>query len=123
MDGCFNRNGTPSSNSDILADGCTQAWARERCVALGVSQRAPPTFIDRLATAGYNVSLYGKMHAGGGLVWGYRLPRCPAAVPLLSCGWVGVGLKGPCLLPSTLSACPLLSPPAVLLLTPPSLTW
>ena len=44
------------------------------CGPCGESQRrpppapqAPPTFIDRLHTAGYNVSLHGKMHVGAGL--------------------------------------------------------
>jgi len=43
------------------------AWARARCIAIAETQKAPPTFIDRLATAGYNVTLWGKGHCGAGL--------------------------------------------------------
>jgi len=45
----------------------SRAWGHAQCVALAKAQKAPPTFIDRLDTAGYNVSLFGKMHVGAGL--------------------------------------------------------
>lgn len=62
--------GTPDPSCvKNLAKGAnqTQQWAHEQCVAIATRQKAPPTFIDRLGTAGYNVSLFGKMHVGGGL--------------------------------------------------------
>ena len=45
---------------------CVGVFGERRCLRMAARQNAPPTFIDRLATAGYNVSLYGKMHARSG---------------------------------------------------------
>ncbi|MDA8639364.1 sulfatase-like hydrolase/transferase [bacterium] len=56
------------NGSDGQADDkCAQVFGTANCLEFGRSQKAPPTFIDRLATAGYNVSLFGKMHVGAGL--------------------------------------------------------
>jgi hypothetical protein len=57
--------------------------AHAYCVALAKAQRAPPTFIDRLASAGYHVELYGKMHAGGGL------DRFPGQIGEFPFSWLG----------------------------------
>ena len=46
---------------------CVAAFGHDACVKFARMQKAPPTFIDRLHTAGYNVSLHGKMHVGAGL--------------------------------------------------------
>ena len=56
-------NGT-AAESDAY---CIQAFGNATCEKFAESQKAPPTFIDRLYTAGVNVTLYGKMHVGGGL--------------------------------------------------------
>lgn len=46
---------------------CVQSFGQADCVGFAKSQQAPPTFIDRLDTAGYNITLFGKMHAGEAL--------------------------------------------------------
>ena len=56
-------NGDPT----VSDQHCVSAFGHDACVKFARTQRAPPTFIDRLHTAGYNVSLHGKMHVGGGL--------------------------------------------------------
>ena len=46
---------------------CVASFGAAFCLRYAEKQRAPKTFIDHLADAEYNVSLYGKMHAGAGL--------------------------------------------------------
>ena len=57
-------NGSASGQSD---SNCVSAFSDAQCQTFAASQKAPPTFIDRLHTAGVNVTLYGKMHVGAGL--------------------------------------------------------
>ena len=61
----------------------SKAWARAECVAVARAQRAPPTFIDRLAASGYSATLFGKMHAGGGL------ERFPGEIDEFPFSWLG----------------------------------
>lgn len=56
-----------NGNSSQPDSDCVRVFGHDACVAFGESQQAPPTFIDRLASAGYNISLFGKMHVGAGL--------------------------------------------------------
>ena len=56
-------NGDPS-NSDPY---CAHEFGQAACVEFAKTQKAPPTFIDRLHSSGYNVSLWGKVHVGAGL--------------------------------------------------------
>merc|ERR1719326_564905 len=46
---------------------CVQTFSKEECIEFAKSQDVNGTFIDALADAGYNVTLWGKMHAGAGL--------------------------------------------------------
>lgn len=46
---------------------CANAIGLDFCSKYAKLQNAPATFIDRLNASGYNVTLYGKMHAGFGL--------------------------------------------------------
>eukprot|EP00937_MAST-01D_sp_MAST-1D-sp2_P008029 g8029.t1 len=46
---------------------CVANYGRAACVAAGARQNVSGTWIDRLHAQGYNVTLYGKMHVGGGL--------------------------------------------------------
>ena len=46
---------------------CVASFNRSFCEAAADRQKAPPTWIDHLAEAGYGINLYGKMHAGFGL--------------------------------------------------------
>jgi choline-sulfatase len=65
-----NDNGIASVNGDItqIDPHCVkQRKSKAVCLATAKLQNAPKTFIDRLADAGYNNSLFGKMHAGAGL--------------------------------------------------------
>eukprot|EP01045_Picozoa_sp_COSAG04_P016095 COSAG04_NODE_1317_length_7248_cov_10.699119_9_plen_283_part_00 len=56
-------NGDPN-NSDPY---CAHEFGHAACVEFAKTQKAPPAFIDRLSSAGYNVSLWGKVHVGAGL--------------------------------------------------------
>ena len=56
-------NGDPN-NSDPY---CAREFGHAACVEFAKTQKAPPTFIDRLHSSGYNVSLWGKVHVGAGL--------------------------------------------------------
>lgn len=56
-------NGDPT----VSDSHCTATFGHAACVQFARTQKAPPTFIDRLHTAGYNVSLHGKVHVGAGL--------------------------------------------------------
>jgi hypothetical protein len=55
----------------IVLRWLTYSHARPRCYSLppafAKQQQAPATWIDQLHTGGYNITLYGKMHVGGGL--------------------------------------------------------
>ena len=46
---------------------CIKTFSEETCHIFARSQRVNGTFIDALATSGYNITLWGKMHAGAGL--------------------------------------------------------
>ena len=50
-----------------LDQHCLDILDVDLCTKYTKLQNAPPTFIDRLNASGYNVTLYGKMHAGFGL--------------------------------------------------------
>ena len=46
---------------------CVKMFSAETCRIFARSQKVDGTFIDSLATSGYNITLWGKMHAGAGL--------------------------------------------------------
>lgn len=71
---------------DDIDSHCTKTFSGETCRRFAVEQKVKGTFVDALATSGYNVTLWGKMHAGAGLqrysgkidAWpwgGKRLPK------------------------------------------------
>ena len=87
--GIASTNGDPSSPDPHCAQQIARAsnksaaQAHEYCVALAKAQHAPPTFIDRLGSAGYRVELFGKMHAGAGL------DRFPGQIGEFPFSWLG----------------------------------
>jgi len=46
---------------------CVKTFSEELCLSFAKDQRVHGTFIDVLAESGYNVTLWGKVHAGAGL--------------------------------------------------------
>lgn len=58
---------TVNGQPDHLDRHCIEAFNKEECAKLAKSQTVNGTFVDILADAGYNVSLWGKVHAGAGL--------------------------------------------------------
>lgn len=80
-----------AGNPEAPDANCVEAYGRDACVEFGRQQRTPNgTVFDVLAArGGYNVTLYGKMHVGGGLdtrhhgkIWEWpfqRIEKGPAA--------------------------------------------
>lgn len=71
---------------DNIDSHCAKTFSEETCRRFAIEQKVNGTFIDALAASGYNVTLWGKMHAGAGLhhysgridAWpwgGKRLPK------------------------------------------------
>ena len=52
---------------DGLDPWCLRTMGQEECEYFAKYQDTNGTFIDELFDAGYNITLYGKMHVGAGL--------------------------------------------------------
>ena len=53
---------------DKLDSHCVSTFGSEQCHSFAVQQNVRGgTFVDVLAAGGYNVTMYGKVHAGAGL--------------------------------------------------------
>ncbi|CAE7517012.1 ARSK [Symbiodinium natans] len=76
-----------NGSSDDVDSHCVMAFSEETCRKFARKQRVKGTFIDALAASGYNVTLWGKMHAGAGLhrypgqidAWPFHGKRSPKA--------------------------------------------
>lgn len=56
-----------NGNVEQLDRYCIQSFGEEACAHWAQTQQVNNTFVDVLADHGYNVTMYGKVHAGGGL--------------------------------------------------------
>ena len=65
--------GVASTNGDPTKPDthCAETFGADACTAMAKVQGSPKTWIDRAADAGVNVTLFGKMHVGGGLDTSY----------------------------------------------------